>query len=68
MRHWTEVLFVSQAKVSIGLLAVVLSLEWHTHWHYPAFPIIKRCLLLEITPLSSYSGEQAHLKDLPLHC
>lgn len=45
MRHWTEVLFVFQAKVSIGLLADVLGLEWQTHCHYLAFLIIKFRLL-----------------------
>lgn len=41
MRHWTEVLFVSQANISIGLLADVPSWEQPAHCHYLAFLIIK---------------------------
>ena len=59
MRHRTEVLFVSPAKVSIGLLADVLSLEWQTHCHYLAFLIIKSRLLQQMTALSFYYEEQA---------
>lgn len=68
MRHWTEVLFVSQAKVSIGLLADVLNSEWQTNCHYLAFLLIKCRLPQLITPLSFYCGEQAEHEDLPLHC
>lgn len=59
MRHWTEVLFVSKAKVSIGLLADVLSLEWQTHCHYLVFLIIKSTLLQVMKTVSFYCGEQA---------
>ena len=44
MRHWTEVLFVSQPKVSIALLADELSPEQQTWRHYLAFLITCRLL------------------------
>lgn len=41
MRHWTEVLFVSCANVSIGLLAGVPTPGKLVHCHYLAFLIIQ---------------------------
>lgn len=60
MRHWTEVLFVSQAKVSIALLADGLSPKWQASYPYCASVIIEVKLVNYLTtfPFCCKTGNQ----------
>lgn len=65
MRHWTEVLFVSQVKVSIALLADGLSIEWQTDFCCPSMQIPKVWRSIFSFPL--YCGQQSEQRGPLLH-